>query len=219
MVPTAGMSTDMDAENSVHRTREATAAFFDRLAREGGALRFTPEDEPKLEQLRSRLGDLRGLRVLEPGCGAGPLTERLAGWVAPHGRIDAFDPSGEMIALCRRAVANRNNVHVRRAFCEEAVFPDGTFDRVVCFRVFPHFNDIDTVLGRFARWLRPAGRLHVVHWESRATLATMHGAQAAVVADVLPSPADFAVALARHGFTVTSLLDGEAEFYLEARRS
>jgi ubiquinone/menaquinone biosynthesis C-methylase UbiE len=209
----------MDAENSVHRRREATAAFFDRLACAGGALSFTPADEPKLEQLRSRLGDLRGLRVLEPGCGAGPLTEMLAGWVEPGGSVDAFDSSGEMIACCRHAVANRSNVQVMRAFCEEAVFADGTFDRVVCFRVFPHFNDVDSVLGRFARWLRPAGRLHIVHWASRATLATMHGAHAAVIADVLLSPADLAVALARHGFTITSLLDGEAEFHLEARRT
>jgi ubiquinone/menaquinone biosynthesis C-methylase UbiE len=208
----------MDAENSVLRRRKATAGFFDRLARDGGALLFTPADEPKLEHLRLRLGHLRGLRVLEPGCGAGTLTERLAGWVEPGGSVDAFDPSGEMIARCRHAVANRSNVRVRRAFCEEAVFPDGAFDRIVCFRVFPHFHDVDAVLGRFARWLRPAGQLHIVHWASRAALATVHGAHSAVIADTLPSSADLTLALAQHGFTVTSLFDDAAEFYLEARR-
>lgn len=209
----------MDAENFAHRRTDATVAFFDRLAREGGALRFTPEEEPKLERLRSRLGDLRGLRVLEPGCGAGPLTERLAHWVEPGGSVDAFDPSDEMIALCRRAVANRSNVHVMRAFCEEAVFPDGTFDRVVCFRVFPHFADVDAVLERFVRWLRPAGQLHIVHWEGRAALAAIHGVRAGVAGGVLPAAADLVAALTRHGLTATTWIDCEAEFYLDARRS
>ena len=191
-------------------------AFFDRLVQAGETLRFKPDDEPKLARLRARLGDLRGLRVLEPGCGAGPLTEWLSRWVEPGGRVEAFDPSGEMLALCRQAVAKRKNVHLTQVRCEEAVFPDAAFDRVVCFRVFPHFEDIDAVLARFARWLRPGGRLHLVHWEGRAALAAIHGPHDAIAVDVLPPPAELAAALNRHGFAIAGCIDDDQEIYVEA---
>ena len=193
-------------------------ALFDRFAKDGDAMRFGPGDKPKLALLRARLGDLRGLRLLEPGCGAGPLTEWLAEWVEPGGSVDAFDASGEMLARCQSAVADRRNVRLTQVRCEEAEFPAGAFDRVVCFRVLPHFDDLDGALARFARWLRPGGRLHIVHWEGRAALAAIHGGCASFAQDVLPPSAELAAALARHGFSLITAIDDAHEIYLEAVR-
>jgi ubiquinone/menaquinone biosynthesis C-methylase UbiE len=179
---------------------------------------FVPGDEPKLARLRERLGDLRGLHVLEPGCGAGPLTECLARWVEPGGNVEAFDSSAEMLARCRQAVAGRKNVRLTQVRCEEAEFSDEAFDRVICFRVLPHFDELDAVLARFARWLRPGGRLHIVHWEGRAELAAIHGGCAPVASDVLPTPAELAAALQRHGFNTEVSIDDEREVYFEAVR-
>jgi ubiquinone/menaquinone biosynthesis C-methylase UbiE len=208
----------MSMGKSSRTPEEVKVHFFNQVAKDGEAMRFRPGDKPKLARLRARLGALRGLRVLEPGCGAGPLTEWLSRWVEPGGRVEAFDPSGEMLALCRRAVAKRKNVHLTQARCEEAVFPDGGFDRVVCFRVLPHFEDIEAVLARFARWLRPDGRLHIVHWEGSAALAAVHGGCAPLAADVLPPAAELAAALKRHGFMIVACVDDEQEIYLEAVR-
>ena len=209
----------MNAEKFGRNPADAKTGFFDHLACDGDALRFQPGDEAKLARLQQRLGDLRGLRVLQPGCGAGPLTEWLARWVAPGGSVDAFDPSSEMLARCRQTVAGCKHVRLSETRCEEAVFPDGVFDRVVCFRVLPHFEALDLVLARFARWLRPGGRLHVAHWDGRVQLAAIHGEFDAVAADVLPPAGEMAAALKRHGFTVTAWIDNEQEIYCEAVRS
>jgi hypothetical protein len=77
---------------------------------------------------------------------------------------------------------------------------------------------MDAVLARFARWLRPGGRLHIVHWEGRAALAAIHGGCAPVAGDVLPPTAELAAALQRHGFTLVVFVDEEQEIYLEAVR-
>ena len=199
-------------------TLSSKVVFFDQVARHGDPLSFRPGDRPKLERLRARLGDLRGQHVLEPGCGAGHLTRWLSHWVAPGGSVEAFDPSRAMLGLARQALTGRDNTRFRRVRCEMARFADGQFERVICFRVLPHFDRIDPVFARFARWLRPGGRLHIVHWEGREGLAAIHAAYGAVAADVLPPAEELAAALQRNHFAVMTWVDNKQEVYIEAAR-
>jgi len=192
-------------------------AFFDHLALEHDALRFRERDEEKLKLLKKRLGKIRGARVLEPGCGAGPLTRHLATWVGKKGWIEAFDPSKAMLALCREELGDCPNLHLSRKSCEDATFPEHSFDRVICFRVFPHFENEEGVLKRFALWLKPGGRLHIVHWSGREQLMATHRAHGIVADDILPPPKKFAAMIRRQGFEILTLIDDEEEIYIEAR--
>lgn len=192
--------------------------LFDHIAREHGGFGFTTEDAPRLAVLRRRLGDLRGQHVVEPGCGAGHLTEHLADWTGPNGRVVAFDSSAPMINLARDRTAAHAPVTTTCATLEAIELPAGAFDCVVCFRVWPHFEDVDLALHNISRWLRPTGRLLIVHWAGREKLAALHATHHAVVDDVFPPQHVLEAAMRRHGLLVREWIDTAEEIFIDAIR-
>ena len=193
-------------------------AFFQDLAGEESPLAFKPEHEPRLERLRARLGALRGKRVFEPGCGAGPLTERLAHWVGPEGHVLALDSCPGMVARCGQAVADHGHVRTLRAKAEEADLEAGAWDLILCFRVYPHLEDASEFLRRCAAWLAPGGELVIANLEGSAELNALHARLAGVRGDVMPSGADLKRRLEAGGWRVDEALDAPEEFFLRARR-
>lgn len=110
-----------------------------------------------------------GERVLDVGCSAGYLAERLAARGSAVTGIE-LDPEA-----AERA----------RAFCEEVVVGDaetmvmpldpGTFDAVVCADLVEHLRDPGATLARLRPLLRPGGRLvvatpNVANWSIRLAL-------------------------------------------------
>jgi len=190
--------------------------LFDHIAREHDGFAFTPEDAPKLAALRGRLGDIRGQHLVEPGCGSGHLTAQLADWVGPLGQVTAFDPSAGMIERTRARTAALAQVTTHQATLETLDLPAAAFDAVVCFRVWPHFDDDDAALAVVARWLKPGGRLFIVHWDGREKLAAIHASHHSVAADVFPPRAHLESAFVRHGFALRNWIETPEEIFIEA---
>lgn len=121
---------------------------------------------PALEEpiVHEQLGSVRGLTVLDLGCGTG----RHALWLASAGAIvTAVDFSEGMLARARRkpgADAVRFVVHDIQ---NRLPFEDGFFDRVVSGLVLEHIEDLHHFFSEVRRVLRPGGR---------ALLTTMHPA-------------------------------------------
>ena len=138
-------------------------AFHDAWAREIAVeaidpdLAFHPAISPETDDALRRLGDLKGLRVLDLGCGAGEASVRFAQLGA---EVWAADLSGEMLRTAGR-LADRYGVRGRVRFvkvnAEAMAFPDGAFDRVYGFGVLHHL-DLDAAAGEIARVLRSGGR-------------------------------------------------------------
>jgi cyclopropane-fatty-acyl-phospholipid synthase len=110
---------------------------------------------------RARLAD--GERILELGCGWGSLSL----WMAanyPRARITAVSNSRTQKQYIDAQAKARNlrNLEVITCDVNELEFQgDAPFDRVVSVEMLEHVRNYETLLGRVASWLAPAGTLFV----------------------------------------------------------
>jgi SAM-dependent methyltransferase len=130
---------------------DTTAGAFDDRAARYEELRPVDANWWEVFDALVRLGELRGTRVLEVGCGTGRLSEALER--RERARIWAVDASPEMV---QRAKALGVNARVARA--EALPFKEGWFDAVV-MRMVLHLTDRPRFFAQAARVLGPQGRL------------------------------------------------------------
>lgn len=117
----------------------AKADFFDTMANAPWAVEaYRAEDRPEIDRFMAKAEIRPGAWALEPGCGAGRLTEILADAVGPDGLAVALDISPKMVAACRARVGHCGNVRVHHAAVEDFEIEPATFDAVVCHHAFPH---------------------------------------------------------------------------------
>ncbi|MEV7278830.1 class I SAM-dependent methyltransferase [Streptomyces sp. NPDC093111] len=102
-------------------------------------------------------GDVAGRRILDAGCGSGPLTAALRDRGAI---VTGADASAGMLALARRRLGAEADLHVAD-LRDPLPFADGAFDDVVASLVLHYLEDWGPTLTEFRRVLRPGGRLIV----------------------------------------------------------
>jgi SAM-dependent methyltransferase len=144
------------SEQLFHDRQAAGRSLTFRLRPE--ALRFTDEDyldhETWIRPAVEQLGDVRGLDVLDYGCGHGMAAVVLARRGA---RVTAFDLAPAYVAeATRRAAANGVDVECLQADGECLPFGDGVFDRVWGNAVLHHL-DVEKAARELRRVLRPGG--------------------------------------------------------------
>jgi ubiquinone/menaquinone biosynthesis C-methylase UbiE len=109
-------------------------------------------EEPRVRELA---GDVRGLDVLDLGCGTG----RHSLWLSGAGaRVTAIDFSEGMLAEARRK-PGADAVRLLAHNLEDPLrFADSTFDLVVSGLVLEHLRDLAGFFREVRRVLRPGGR-------------------------------------------------------------
>ena len=199
---------------------EAKAAFFDRMATAPWARDpFGAEDRPKIDRLLVAAELRSGMRVLEPGCGTGRLTEILANAVGPSGRVVALDISAAMVRACRARAKALRHVEVLHTALEEYAGALETFDVAVCHQVFPHFDDAPAAIAAIVRALAPGGRLLVVHFASAAVINERHrAATGPIQQDRLPAPAEMQHLLTAVGLSIDWCTDDGLGYLVRGRR-
>lgn len=155
--------------------------------------------------------------VLDVGCGTGNLTAALLARLGPNGRVVAFDLAPAMLEVAR--AKNRDDSRVRwlDADAERLPLAAASFDRVICFSVWPHFDDPAAAALELARVLRVGGRLHVWHLASRARINAIHAAAShAVQHDLLAPGSEVAAVLEAAGLTPVQVVDDDDRYLVSA---
>ncbi|WP_427893137.1 methyltransferase domain-containing protein [Kribbella sp. GL6] len=100
-------------------------------------------------------GDVTGRRILDVGCGAGPLAAALR----DRGAImTGFDQSSAMVELARRRLGDDIDLTVGD-LAEPLPYDDAAFDDVVASLVLHYLEDWTKPLAELRRVLKPGGRL------------------------------------------------------------
>ncbi|MGH9846291.1 MAG: class I SAM-dependent methyltransferase [Blastocatellia bacterium] len=102
--------------------------------------------------------DVRGLRLLEIGCGAGRMTKHLAG---VFGEVVGIDVSGEMIRQATARLSEMANVRLHETSgVDFAILPGDHFDLILSAYVFQHVPSAEVIASNIReawRVLAPGG--------------------------------------------------------------
>jgi SAM-dependent methyltransferase len=174
-----------------------------------------PDDGPAYARAAADLAPPRGGRVLDLGTGTGRALPALRDQVGPVGVVVGLDVTAEMLDVARRAGREQHGALVA-ADGGALPFADRCFDAVFAAGILHHLAAPDHGLIELTRVTRSGAALAVFHPISRAALAARHGA-ALADDDFLAAP-NLASHLARHGWTLTSIDDGDDRYLALARR-
>src|SRR5258708_36614835 len=113
-------------------------------------------------------GDVAGRRILDAGCGSGPLFAALRDRGAI---VTGIDKSAGMLKLARRRLGDDADLQV--ANLGTLPFPDDTFDDVTPSLVLDYLEDWGPALAELRRVLKPGGRL-IVSVDHPFSVTTLH---------------------------------------------
>jgi len=138
--------------------RALWSLFFDEISRSKGDREETNDylSVGNFRRLRadvmSVIGDLRGGRILDVGCGTGHFSRPLAA----ANTVVGLDLSASMLAFARR-----KGLAPVRALAEALPFADGRFDVVLATSVLQFITDGGAVVREILRVVKPGGRVIV----------------------------------------------------------
>ncbi|MBX3357722.1 MAG: methyltransferase domain-containing protein [Phycisphaeraceae bacterium] len=104
------------------------------------------------------LGEVRGLEVVDLGCGTGRHAVRLA---AAGARVTAVDFSEGMLARARTKAGAERVTWVRHDIGRPSPLADRCADRVICCLVLDHVHEVGALFREFVRLCRGDGAVVV----------------------------------------------------------
>jgi ubiquinone/menaquinone biosynthesis C-methylase UbiE len=176
--------------------------------------KFAEKDRSKLEAIVARMDMRNNPMLLDIGTGTGVLLPYLLPNLG-DGSITAIDLAEKMLGKSREKLKDKRISYVQ-ADIMNAPFNEGTFDAVICYSVFPHFNDKKAALGEIHRILVDGGCLYVAHSSSRQFINNIHGSITGMQDHLLPDPVEMYVLLDNCGFTGIEIEDKQESYFTKA---
>jgi 2-polyprenyl-6-hydroxyphenyl methylase/3-demethylubiquinone-9 3-methyltransferase len=167
----------------------AETAKFDRLAsrwwdKDGESRPLHDLNPARLNYVADRIA-LKGVRVLDVGCGGGILSEALA---AAGAQVTGIDLAPRVLDVARLHLHETGLSVDYREISVEALAGQmpGAFDAITCMEMLEHVPDPGSVIAACARLLKPGGRLFLstLNRTPQAFVTAIVGAE--YVANLLP---------------------------------
>ncbi len=165
----------------------------------------------KQREIRRLLGDVRGLQVVDLGCGTGRNSVEMA---EAGAEVTAVDFSEGMLSQARqRPGAGRIRFAVRDLE-SPLPFDDSQFDRVLCSLALEHVVNLDTAFSEMARICRPEAQVIVIEMHPAMFLrgVSAHFHDPKTGQDVRPRSvghqiSDFVMASVRAGLVIEEMTE------------
>jgi len=175
-------------------------------------------DRDTIHEILGLLPIRTGDSVLDVGTGTGILIPFLLERIGEDGHITAVDMAENMIRMAQ-AKLHHDNLRFVASDVFTANLPLSAYDLVICYSVFPHFEDKNTAVSLLARHLNAGGVIAICHAQGRDTINKMHKTISPAVADDhLPTSQEIAEYLDAAGCTIVTLLDTERLFVVAGRK-
>ena len=174
-------------------------------------------DVSKLEAMLARIEISPGDTVLDVGTGTGVFVPFLLKKIGSKGRLVCLDFAEGMLDIAREKKFN-GNINFLCADIKNSGLPDEAFNAVVCYSVFPHFDDKPEALSEIIRVLQPGGRIFIAHTSSRQMINDIHRSLPEVCGHIFPENNDMQRLLSEAGFTDIHISEGQEHYFVSARK-
>jgi ubiquinone/menaquinone biosynthesis C-methylase UbiE len=133
----------------------------------------SPQQRTMLEAYLAHLDFPDHARVLEIGCGTGPVAAVLAQWPRVA-EVVGIDPSPGLLEKARALRGAIRNLSFQEGDGRSLAFENATFDTVVMHTLLSHIPSPDRVVAEAYRVLRPGGWLAIFDGDYATITVTKH---------------------------------------------
>ena len=173
-------------------------------------------DSDKIKKMLDLLYIKNNARVLDVGCGTGILIPFLLEKTNSE-NIFAIDGAEKMIEKAGQKFPG-SGINFIAADVIDYNFNRDYFDHIICYSVFPHFEDKKDIIQRFSELLKKGGLLSILHSESRETINNMHYSRNEVDSDSLSCPMAYIPFCRQAGLIDEIVIDNNEMYMLCCRK-
>lgn len=164
-------------------------------------------DPVKINRMLAMLDIQKGASCLDVGTGTGVMIPYLKQRAGENGKITAIDLADQMLKAAQNKYASPNVEFICGDVLDGSL-PGGAYDAIVCYSVFPHFNDKQSAINILSGYLKKGGKILIGHAQSRDMINRMHqNAAEAVREDILPDMSAVRSYMEAAGLVVVSWTD------------
>ncbi len=176
-------------------------------------------DANKIEAILDMVGINQGANVLDIGTGTGVLLPYLQKRIGENGHITAIDIAEGMLKIARTKYNASNITFIHGDFIQENITED-SFDIIICYSVFPHFDNKQIAVSKMARLLKDGGICAICHSQSRDDINKIHqnSSNIAISEDLLPEPDAIKGCLLKQNMNPVEVVDNSDMFVIVTQK-